>query len=225
MALATLRNKRIWHNITGEGNPLYLFPGLGLDHNYYQFGVPLLEKTATIVTVDPYGIGHSDKPSPTEYEYSAENWADDFAELAHSLGHKKIDVLGSSLGGAMAMALAVRHPNLIRSLIVVGGFSEIDTAIEMNMNFRKKVIQALGMGEILADFMSMSTMTREFMATKDGHATMMQIQKGVKANAAEYYTAFVNCSALGRTTGRCPAEDKLDRKDSGYQGTNTGYCW
>lgn len=200
MAIAKVNGVDIWYQLSGSGNPLYLLPGLGLDHNYYRFAVPLLEDHATVVAVDPRGIGQSGKPSPAENEYSAEVWADDFAALARSLGHRRIDVLGSSLGGSMAMALALRHPDIVRSLTVIGGFSEIDRAIEMNMNFRKKVIAALGMGEVLADFMSMSTMTREFMETEEGHSVMKTIQGGVKANPAEYYVAFIN--AVLRWGGR-----------------------
>lgn len=208
MPTASVNGVDIWHELSGSGNPLYLLPGLGLDHNYYRFAIPLLRDHATVVAIDPRGIGQSGKPSPAESEYSAEVWADDAAALAHSLGHTQIDVLGSSLGGAMAMALALRHPDLVRALTVIGGFSEIDWAIEMNMNFRKKVIAALGMGEVLADFMSMSTMTREFMETKEGHAVMMTVQGGVKANPADYYVAFIN--AVLRWGGRLEGH-RLDR--------------
>lgn len=202
MPFASVNGISLWYEINGKGNPLYLFPGLGLDHNYYRFAVPLLQDHATLVGVDPRGIGQSEKPDPRTHEYSAEVWADDFAALARSLGHEQIDILGSSLGGSMAMAMALRHPDLVRSLTVIGGFSEIDRAIEMNMNFRKKVIAALGMGEVLADFMSMSTMTREFMETPNGHEIMMNVQKGVKANPPEYYVAFIN--SVLRWGGRLP---------------------
>lgn len=192
MPLQNIGNLNIWYECTSEGNPLYLLPGLGLDHNYYRLGVPLLQGSAKVVSIDPVGIGQSDKPDPTERLYCAETWADDYAALAKALGHSQIDVIGSSLGASMAMALAVRHPGLLRSVILIGGFSEIDTAIAMNMNYRKKVIKALGMGEVLADFMSMSTMTREYMETPEGQAMMASIQVGVKANPANYYTAFIN---------------------------------
>lgn len=192
MPIANLTETKIWYHVQGKGNPLYLLPGLGLDHNYYRFGVPLLTEHAKVVIVDPRGIGQSAKPSPSTNIYCAEQWADDFAELAVHLGHERIDVVGSSLGGSMAMALAVRHPKLLRSLTVVGGFSEIDKGIEMNMTFRKKVIAALGMGEILADFMSMSTMTREFMETDLGKEVMAAIQGGVTSNPEDYYVAFIN---------------------------------
>lgn len=208
MPIAKVNGVDIWYELSGSGNPLYLLPGLGLDHNYYRFAVPLLKDHATVVALDPRGIGQSGKPSPADNEYSAEVWADDAAALARSLGHERIDVLGSSLGGSMAMAMALRHPGLVRSLTVIGGFSEIDLGIEMNMNFRKKVIAALGMGEVLADFMSMSTMTREFIETEQGKAVMTAIQGGVKANPADYYVAFID--AVLRWGGRLEGH-RLDK--------------
>lgn len=200
MTIAKLAEADLWYDIYGQGHPLYLLPGLGLDHNYYRFAVPLLKDHTQVVVVDPRGTGRSAKPSPATNTYCVEQWADDFADLARNLGHQNIDVVGSSLGGSMAMALALRHPGLVRSLIVIGGFSEIDKSIEMNMTFRKKVIAALGMGEILADFMSMSSMTREFMDTEAGQQVIAATLRDVKANPPDYYVAFVD--AVLRWGGR-----------------------
>lgn len=154
-------------------------PGLGLDHRYYRLGEPLLRDVCTTVLVDPRGIGQSQKDDPSDVTYSAELWADDFAALARELGYAKIDVLGSSLGGSMAQAFTLRHPDMVRSLIVIGAFSELDRAMEMNFSLRKKIIAKLGMSEELADFMGLSTMTREFMETDEGLAIMQANQANI----------------------------------------------
>ena len=154
-------------------------PGLGLDHRYYRLGEPLLRDVCTTVLVDPRGIGQSQKDDPSDVTYSAELWADDFDALARELGYAKIDVLGSSLGGSMAQAFTLRHPDMVRSLIVIGAFSELDRAMEMNFSLRKKIIAKLGMSEELADFMGLSTMTREFMETDEGLAIMQANQANI----------------------------------------------
>lgn len=192
MAYADVNGTRIWYDVKGSGTPLFLFPGLGLDHRYYRLGEPMLREIATTVLVDPRGIGQSQKDDPSEVTYTAELWADDFAALANSLGYKKIDVLGSSLGGSMAQALTLRHPDLVRSMVVIGAFSELDRAMEMNFSLRKKIIAKLGMSEELADFMGLSTMTREFMETDEGLEIMRANQEKVRANAPEFYTAFID---------------------------------
>lgn len=192
MAQADINGTQIWHEVNGKGHPLFMLPGLGLDHAYYRFGEPMLRDVASTVLVDPRGIGASQKDDPSEVTYSAELWADDFAALARHLGFERIDVLGSSLGGSMAQAMALRHPDLIRSIIVIGGFSELDRAMETNFSLRKKIIAKLGMSEELADFMGLSTMTREFMDTDEGLAAMQANQAKIRTNSPELYTAFLN---------------------------------
>jgi len=192
MAQANVNGTQIWHELNGAGTPLFLLPGLGLDHRYYRLGEPLLRDVCTTVLVDPRGIGQSQKDDPSDVTYSAELWADDFDALARELGYAKIDVLGSSLGGSMAQALTLRHPDMVRSLIVIGAFSELDRAMEMNFSLRKKIIAKLGMSEELADFMGLSTMTREFMETDEGLAIMQANQANIQSNSPELYTAFLD---------------------------------
>lgn len=192
MALADINGTQIWHEVNGSGHPLFMLPGLGLDHAYYRFGEPMLRDVASTVLVDPRGIGDSRKDDPSTVTYSAELWADDFAALARHLDFDSIDVLGSSLGGSMAQAMALRHPDLIRSIIVIGGFSELDRAMETNFSLRKKIIAKLGMSEELADFMGLSTMTREFMDTDEGLAAMQANQAKIRTNSPELYTAFLD---------------------------------
>jgi pimeloyl-ACP methyl ester carboxylesterase len=192
MALAAVNGTEIWYSIQGEGASLMLFPGLGLDHEYYRLGEPLLRKHARTVLLDPRGIGQSRKDSPKAVAYTPELWADDFAALARSLGLAQVDVLGSSLGAAMALAFAEKYPSLTRSLVAIGGFSQLDRALEMNFRFRKKLIAKLGMGEEIADFMGMSTMTREFMESDAGLQLMRANQAKVCNNSAELYTAFLD---------------------------------
>jgi pimeloyl-ACP methyl ester carboxylesterase len=200
MPIAHVNGTSLWYDIQGEGHPIIFFPGLGLDHNYYRFGEPLIRPHARTILVDPRGIGGSQKDAPSSVTYTAELWADDFAALLRHLGITHCDILGSSLGGSMAQAFALRHPDLVRSLIVVGAFSELDRAMEINFTLRKKIIAKLGMGEEIADFMGLFTMTREFMATDAGYAVMKANQANVRANSPELYTAFIDAVlAWGKT--------------------------
>jgi pimeloyl-ACP methyl ester carboxylesterase len=192
MPLVQVNGTELWYSIDGTGEPLMLFPGLGLDHTYYRLGAPLLKERFKLVLIDPRGIGQSRKDPPNQVTYTPELWADDFAALARHLKLDKVNILGSSLGGAMAMAFAEKYPDLTQALIVVGGFSELDRALETNFRLRKKIIAKLGMGEEIADFMGLSTLTREFMATETGLQVMRANQANVRNNSAELYTAFLD---------------------------------
>ena len=192
MSLAQVNGTEIWYSVEGSGVPLMLFPGLGMDHQYYRLAAPLLREHSKVVLLDPRGIGQSRKDSPKQVTYTPELWADDFAALAQYLKLGKVDILGSSLGGSMAMSFAEKYPELIRSLIVIGGFSQLDRALETNFRLRKKIIAKLGMGEEIADFMGLSTMTRKFMETEAGLQLMRVNQANIRNNSAELYAAFLD---------------------------------
>jgi pimeloyl-ACP methyl ester carboxylesterase len=188
---------------SGAGEPILLIPGLGLDHSYYRFGIPLLSRHLQVLAVDPRGIGRSTKSPPP---YTVEAWADDFAAMIDKLAFGPIHVLGSSLGGSMALALAQRHPGKLKSLIVVGGFSELDRATELNFRLRLRLIEKLGMSDEVADYMGLWTLTRKFINSDAGFATMRANQANIRANSAQSYSAFVE--ALLKW-GRCqPGQER-----------------
>ena len=191
---------------SGAGEPLLLIPGLGLDHGYYRFGMPLLARHLQVLAVDPRGIGRSTKSPPP---YTVEAWADDFAVMIDKLGFGPIHVLGSSLGGSMALALAQRHPGKLKSLMVVGGFSELDRATELNFRLRLRLIEKLGMSDEVADYMGLWTLTRKFINSDAGYATMRANQDIIRANSAESYSAFVE--ALLKW-GRCQPGQEQEAK-------------
>jgi pimeloyl-ACP methyl ester carboxylesterase len=191
---------------SGAGEPILLIPGLGLDHSYYRFGMPLLARHLQVLAVDPRGIGRSTKSPPP---YTVEAWADDFAVMIDKLGFGPIHVLGSSLGGSMALALAQRHPGKLKSLMVVGGFSELDRATELNFRLRLRLIEKLGMSDEVADYMGLWTLTRKFINSDAGYATMRANQDIIRANSAESYSAFVE--ALLKW-GRCQPGQEREAK-------------
>jgi pimeloyl-ACP methyl ester carboxylesterase len=194
---------RLHYAASGSGKPLLLIPGLGMDHTYYRLGVPALARRMQVLAVDPRGIGRSTKSPPP---YCVEAWADDFAAMIDKLGLGPIHVLGSSLGGAMALALAQRHGGKLKSLIVVGGFSELDRATELNFRLRLRLIQKLGMSEEVADYMGLWTLTRKFINSDAGYATMRANQANIQANSATSYSAFVEALLAW---GRCqPGQER-----------------
>jgi len=197
---------KLHYEVSGSGEPILLIPGLGMDHSYYRLGAPLLARRMQVIAVDPRGIGGSTKSPPP---YSVEAWADDFAVMIDMLGFGPIHVLGSSLGGAMALALAQRHAGKLKSLMVVGGFSELDRATELNFRLRLRLIEKLGMSEEVADYMGLWTLTRKFINTDAGYAVMRANQANIRANSATSYSAFVQALLQW---GRCRPGQEQDPK-------------
>jgi pimeloyl-ACP methyl ester carboxylesterase len=190
--------------VAGTGAPILLIPGLGLDHTYYRFGIPLLARRMQVLAVDPRGVGRSTNSPPP---YSVESWADDFAGMIDKLGFGPIHVLGSSLGGAIALALAQRHPGRLKSLTVVGGFSEhAELLDELEPQSEIELGRAVELSDEVADYMGLWTLTRKFINSDAGYAVMRANQANIRTNSAESYSAFVE--ALLRW-GRCqPGQDQ-----------------
>lgn len=99
----------------GSGEPLVLISGIGYDRWEWHKLAPGLAEHFTVITFDNRGVGQSDKPAGP---YSAQMLADDTAGLIQALGYSRAHIIGHSMGGYIAQALALNHPELIDKLIL-----------------------------------------------------------------------------------------------------------
>ena len=94
-------------------------PPLVIAHGLYGSGrnwgviAKRLSDTRRVITPDMRNHGHS----PFQPTQSYEDMADDLAELINHIGGP-VDLCGHSMGGKAAMVMALRHPELLRRLIV-----------------------------------------------------------------------------------------------------------
>jgi pimeloyl-ACP methyl ester carboxylesterase len=104
----------MYYEIHGEGRPLILLHGAYMTADLMA---PLLglAKTRQVIVPEQQGHGRTaDVDRPITYE----QMADDTAALARHLAIEQADVLGYSMGGGIAVQLAIRHPALVRRLVV-----------------------------------------------------------------------------------------------------------
>jgi len=106
----------VYYEIHGEGEPLLLISGLASDHTLYRGVLAQLAARYQVIVFDNRGVGYTDKPN---IPYSIDMMADDTAGLLNALGIARAHVLGTSMGGRIAIALALKHPELVKSLILV----------------------------------------------------------------------------------------------------------
>jgi pimeloyl-ACP methyl ester carboxylesterase len=113
---AAVNGINLYYEIHGSGEPLILLHGgLGATEMFGEV-VPLLAKTRRVVAVDLQAHGRT---ADIDRPMSFEAMADDIAALTKHLGIEKADVMGYSLGGGVALRVAVRHPEVVRKLVLV----------------------------------------------------------------------------------------------------------
>jgi pimeloyl-ACP methyl ester carboxylesterase len=107
---------RIHYLIGGDGPTLLLLHGH--PSKALEWG-PLLHKLTNahkVIAIDFLGYGESDAP---DVDYNVETQADIALGLLNALGIDKTDVLGFSMGGWVALKVAIDHPDRIRRLVLV----------------------------------------------------------------------------------------------------------
>lgn len=105
----------LYYEIAGAGEPLVLIAGLGYSLWMWHRMVPGLARNFRVMTFDNRGVGQSDQPAGP---YSAQMLADDTAGLIAALGLECAAVMGHSMGGFIAQALVLNHPESVSKLIL-----------------------------------------------------------------------------------------------------------
>ena len=100
------------YEIKGEGDPIVLIHGFGLDSRIWNAQVQELSRTNKVVTYDMRGFGKSSIPSK-KYSHS-----EDLHELLKSLNISEAPIVGHSFGGEVAVDYALKYPNEVNSLLL-----------------------------------------------------------------------------------------------------------
>lgn len=107
---------RLYYEIAGQGPPLLLINGLAADTRQWEPLVSRLKASYRIISYDMRCAGRSDKP---DLPFSIGDAADEAYGLMRHLRQDQVSVLGFSMGGMVAMSLACKHPESIRTMFLV----------------------------------------------------------------------------------------------------------
>lgn len=115
MPTAHVNGINLSYEVAGTGQPLVLIAGLGYSRWMWSKMIPGLAQEIQVISFDNRGVGESDQPSGP---YTAQMMANDTAGLIEALGLEQAAVMGHSMGGFIAQALALSRPDLVSHLVL-----------------------------------------------------------------------------------------------------------
>lgn len=105
----------------GRATPVLLLHGSGPGVTAWanwRLNIPLLAEGRRVVAPDMVGFGYTERPDGIQY--NLETWVKHAIDFLDALGIEQADVVGNSYGGALALAMTIRHPQRVRRLVLMG---------------------------------------------------------------------------------------------------------
>jgi 2-hydroxymuconate-semialdehyde hydrolase len=105
----------------GGRRPLLMIHGSGPGVSAYanwRLAMPVLSQARRVIAPDMVGFGFTDRPAGIAY--SMDVWVKQAIDLMDSMDLPQVDLVGNSFGGGLSLALAIRHPQRVRRLVLMG---------------------------------------------------------------------------------------------------------
>jgi pimeloyl-ACP methyl ester carboxylesterase len=125
---ATVNDFRMYYEVHGSGDPVVLLHGafMTITNNWTEW-IGELSKTRKVIAIEMQGHGRT---ADTARDITDENLADDVAALLEQLKIPRADLIGYSMGGAVAMQCAIRHPDKVRRVVIISSYFRRDGVVK-----------------------------------------------------------------------------------------------
>lgn len=118
MPILKVNGVNLSYELSGEGNAIVFLHGYTGSSRDWASQIPLVSEKYKAIAVDNRGHGKSEAPS-SEEKYSIDIFSEDVRALLAALGISRCCLVGHSMGGFIALQLALDHPELVRGLVLV----------------------------------------------------------------------------------------------------------
>jgi 2-hydroxymuconate-semialdehyde hydrolase len=142
-----------YHDL-GAGRPVLMIHGSGPGVTAWanwRLVLPELSKQCRTIAPDMLGFGYTERPEGTVY--SLDTWVNHLVGLLDALGIEQTDLVGNSYGGAIALAMTIRHPQRVRRLVLMGSVGvpfEITPALDAVWGYQPSLATMRGLLDIFA---------------------------------------------------------------------------
>lgn len=169
---------KLWHRITGTGEPVVQIHGAGFGHFNLDPVTPLIADAGfKVVDFDMRGYGQSDRPVQ---HYDMEVWADDLVGLMDALGIERAHIHGTSMGGMIAIVVAGKYPQRTTSVVINCAAAKL--GVMGRLIFKNWIdiarLDPAGPGSrILAELITWQAVNKRFLEEQDHVALADHIQQ------------------------------------------------
>lgn len=195
-----MRNgKSLTYDVTGDGADTVIFvPALGATREMWRSQVAAFAPDYTVVTCD---IAGHDSPSPAGYA-SLSEYADDLLALADRLQSRRPHVVGLSLGGMIAQAYGIRHPDRAKSLTLACTTSSYPEDQRRQTEQRATVARQQGMKPLVEPTIE-RWFTQDFIRSNPD--AVEAVRQMLFSADPEAYAQAIQVVATMETTDRLPS--------------------
>jgi pimeloyl-ACP methyl ester carboxylesterase len=129
------------YDCVGEGTPVVLVTGYGMDHFAWAMQAPELAQNHKVYMIDNRGVGLTDKPKGP---YTIKTMADDLAGFFQAVGIEKAHLVGHSMGGMISQQFALDHPERLLSLTLMATACRIPKGADLMLMLWTDILDKLG---------------------------------------------------------------------------------
>jgi len=178
MPFLTANGIRTRYEIDGEGPPLLLIAGNGMDRACFRDQVPEFSRHFRCITYDMRGIGES---AITLANYGVVDMAKDALALLDGLGIDRAHVAGYSLGGCIAQEMALSAPARVATLSLYSSLDRMQPYLRLRYEILIKILMETT-PELWAMFSAFSAFGVDYIDAHDA-----DIQAEISVRAARWY--------------------------------------
>ncbi len=132
---------KISYEVVGAGAPVALIAGMGGAAGYWKPQIPALSERYQLILHDQRGTGRSSTDSAS---LDVSMMGDDLVAVLDDLGLEAVHCVGHAAGAAIAQDVALRHPDRIASIVMVGAWARIDPYFRRVFEIRKDLLKHCG---------------------------------------------------------------------------------
>lgn len=169
---------QMYYEERGSGDPLILIMGITAPGAFWEAHASYWEQNYRCIMVDNRGIGRTHKP---EGDYSSAMMADDYAGLMDALGIESAKVVGVSMGSIIAQQLCLRHPQKVKSTVLMCPWARCDAYAKSIFEHMKVCFARLTPAEFM-EWVQLLIFTKPFWDNAEAYPTLLEGREAASTN-------------------------------------------